>query len=79
MSESHDFFPFEEAAQQVSDNVSLFWIVSCSLPLHVECFMPALVGVEDNQTMIGAELVLISFNVALCAYVLGCDCACVIE
>ena len=57
MSESHDFFPFEEAAQHVSDNVSLFWIVSCPLPLHVECFMPALVGVEDNQTMAEAELV----------------------
>ena len=41
--------------------------------------MPALVGVEDNQTMTEAELVLISFNVALCAYVLGCECACVIE
>ena len=41
--------------------------------------MPALVGVEDNQTMTEAESVLISFNVALCAYVLGCDCACVIE
>ena len=39
--------------------------------------MPVLVGV--NQTMIGAGIVLISFNVALCAYVLGCDCACVIE
>ena len=47
----------EEAAQHVSDNISLFWIVSCPLPLHVECFLPALVGVEDNQTMAGAELV----------------------
>ena len=44
-------FASEEAVQQVNDNVSLFWIVSCSLPLHVECFMPILVGVEDNQTM----------------------------
>ena len=76
MSESHEFF-LEEAAQHVNDNNSLFWIVSCPLPLHVECFMPALVGV--NQTMIEAGIVLISFNVALCAYVLGCDCACVIE
>ena len=41
--------------------------------------MPALVGVKDNQTMTEAESVLITFNVALCAYVLGCDCACVIE
>ena len=57
MSERHDFFPFEEAAQHVSDDVSLFWIVSCPSPLHVECFMPALVGVEDNQTMDEAELV----------------------
>ena len=57
MSEFHDFFLFEEAAQHVSDNISLFWIVSCPLPLHVECFMPASVGVEDNQTMTGAELV----------------------
>ena len=71
-------FASEEAVQQVNDNVSLFWIVSCSLPLHVECFMPILVGVEDNQTMCGAGLVLISFNVALCACVLGCVCACVI-
>ena len=69
----------EEAVQHVNDNISLFLIVSCPLPLHVECFMPALVGVEDNQTMIEAGIVLISFNVALCAYVLGCDCACVIE
>ena len=51
------FIPFEEAVQQVNDNVSLFWIVSSSLPLHVECFMPVLVGVEDNQTMLGAESV----------------------
>ena len=72
-------FLFAEAAQQVNDNVSLFWIVSCPLPLHVECSMPALVGVEDNQTMTRAEKVFISFNVALCAYVLGCVCACVIE
>ena len=50
-------FLFAEAAQQVNDNISLFWIVSCPLPLHVECFMPVLVGVEDNQTMIGAESV----------------------
>ena len=57
MSEFHDFLSFEEAAQHVNDNISLFWIVSCPLPLHVECFMPALVGVEDNQTMTGAELV----------------------
>ena len=69
----------EEAVQHVNDNISLFWIVSCPLPLHVECFMPALVGVEDNQTMMVAGIVLISFNVALCAYVLGCECACVIE
>ena len=40
--------------------------------------MPVLVGVEDNQTMSEAEPVFISFNVALCAYVLGCVCACVI-
>ena len=37
------------------------------------------VGVGDNQTMIEASNVFISFNVALCAYVLGCVCACVIE
>ena len=71
-------FLFAEAAQQVNDKISLFWIVSCPLPLHVEWFIPVLVGVEDNQTMLGAELVFISFNVALCAYVLGCVCACVI-
>ena len=40
--------------------------------------MPIVVGVEDNQTMTGADSVFISFNVALCAYVLGCVCACVI-
>ena len=45
---------FEEAAQQVNDNFSFFWIVSCPLPLHVE-------------------------RLALCAYVIGCVCACVIE
>ena len=44
----------------------------------IECFMPGLVGVEDNQTMTEADSVFISFNVALCAYVLGCVCACVI-
>ena len=40
--------------------------------------MPVLVGVEDNQTMSEAGLVLLSFNVALCAYVLGCVWASVI-
>ena len=40
--------------------------------------MPGLVGVEDNQTMTEADSIFISFNVALCAYVLGCVCACVI-
>ena len=54
MSESHDFLPFAEAAQQVNDNISFFWIVLCPLPLHVECFMPVLVGVED-KTMTEAE------------------------
>ena len=77
MSEPHDFL-LSEAAQQVNDNISFFWIVSCPLPLHVECFMPGMVGVEDNQTMTEADYVFISFNVALCAYVLGCVCACVI-
>ena len=77
MSETHDFL-FAEAAQQVNDNISFFWIVSCPLPLHVECFLPRVVGVEDNQTMLVADSVFISFNVALCAYVLGCVCACVI-
>ena len=38
-----------------------------------------MVGVEDNQTRTGADLIFISLNVALCAYVLGCVCACVIE
>ena len=51
--------------------------------VHFHCmsnvFMPALVGVEDNQTMIEAGIVLISFNIALCANVLGYECACVIE
>ena len=70
---------FEEAAQQVNDNLSFFWIVSCPLPLHVECFVPIMVGVGDSQTMIVAYLVFILFNVALCAYVIGCVCACVIE
>ena len=70
---------FAEAAQRVNDNISFFWIVSCPLPLHVECFLPRVVGVENNQTMIEADQVFISFNVALCAYVLGCVCACVIE
>ena len=28
--------PSEEAAQQVNDNISFFWIVLCPLPLHVE-------------------------------------------
>ena len=37
------------------------------------------VGVGDSQTMIEAYSVFISFNVALCAYVLGCVCACVTE
>ena len=40
--------------------------------------MPIVVGVEDSQTMIGADSVFISFSVALCAYVLGCVCAYVI-
>ena len=71
-------FASEEAVQQVNDSVSLFWIVSCSLPLHVECFMPIVVGVEDNQTMWSKTRFSISFNVALCAFVLGCVCACVI-
>ena len=31
---------------------------------------PRVVGVEDNQTMIAADQGGISFNVALCAYVL---------
>ena len=56
MSEPHDFL-FAEAAQQVSDNISFFWIVSCPLPLHVECFLPRVVGVEDNQTMLVADSV----------------------
>ena len=34
-----------------------FGLYRVPLPLHVECFMPVLVGVEDNQTMIGAESV----------------------
>ena len=54
MSEPHDFL-FAEAAQQVNDNISFFWIVLCPLPLHVECFLPELVGVEDHQTMLGAD------------------------
>ena len=41
--------------------------------------MPGLVGVEDKQTMTEANQVFILFNVALCAYVFGCVCACVIE
>ena len=75
MSEPHDFFPFAEAAQQVNDNISFFWIVLCPLPLHVECFMPVLVGVEDNQTMTGAEypfsfhLMLLSVHMCLVASV----------
>ena len=44
---------------------------------NVSC--PLWLGVEDNQTMIGADSVFISSNVALCAYVLGCVCAYVIE
>ena len=44
-----------EAAQQVDDNISFFRIVSCPLPLHVECFLPVLVGVGDTQTMTEAD------------------------
>ena len=68
-------FLFAEAAQQANGNISLFWIVSCPLPLHVECFMPVLVGVEDNQTMTGAEsvfpfhLMLLSVHMCLVASV----------
>ena len=43
------------------------------------CFLPIVVGVGDNQTMEEVQHVFISFNVALCAYVPGCFCACVIE
>ena len=38
-----------------------------------------MVGVGDDQTMEEVQHVFISFNVALCAYVLGRVCACVIE
>ena len=38
-----------------------------------------MVGVGDSQTMIAAFLVFISFTGALCAYVIVCVCACVIE
>ena len=78
MSELHGFL-LQEAAQHVNDNISFFWIVSCLLPLHVECFLPIVVGVEDSQTMIEADQVFISLNVALCVYVLGCVRACEIE
>ena len=50
VSELHAFRP-EEAAQHVNFNICLFWIVSCVLPLHVDCFLSIVVGVEDNQTM----------------------------
>ena len=41
--------------------------------------MSIVVGVGDNQTMEDVQHVFISLNVALCAYVIGCFCACVIE
>ena len=61
----------EEAAQLVNFNIFLFWIVSSALSLHVE-FLSIVVGVGDNQTMAEVCHVFISFNVALCAYVLVC-------
>ena len=44
-------FRSEEAAQHVNFNICLFWVVSCALPLHVDCFLSIVVGVEDSQTM----------------------------
>ena len=76
--EPHDFL-LRQLHNKSIFNISFFWIVSCPLPLHVECFLPLVVGVGDNQTMSEAYQVFISFNVALCAYVIGCFCARVIE
>ena len=78
MSEAHDFL-LKKLPQHVNDNISFSWIVLRPLPLHVECFISRVVGVGDNQTMEEVQHVFISFNVALCAYVPGCFCACVIE
>ena len=65
-------FHFKQAAQHVNFNPRLFWIVSSAFPLHVECFLSIVVGVGDSQTMDEVCHVLISFNVALCAYVPVC-------
>ena len=62
----------EEAVQHANVNLSFFWIVSSAFSLHVECFLSIVVGVGDSQTMDEVCHVLISFNVALCAYVPVC-------
>ena len=71
VSELHAFRS-EEAAQHVNFKICLFWIVSCALPLYVDCFLSIVVGVEDNQPWMQYVTFFISFNVALCAYVPVC-------
>ena len=62
-----------EAVQHVNVHISFFWIVLCPLSLHVECFLPIMVGVGDDQTVEGVynvfHLMLLSVHMRLGASV----------